>query len=621
MHLAAAVLGALLSQAAASTGPTVLVVEDFDHPRLHRSRLEAEWGAINQERMRLDFSHEVRDGDSGYALRVHFFDARPDRPGGFWFSAAGRSDDDRTSLDLGPFDELRFRTRGAGPDATPIRIRVELVGAREGNGTAPVAAWTREIAGGTEWRTHRIPLRELPFRRIKTIRFGLGEAGDPASGAFFVDRIECVRTDRPAFDWKAASDDDLLNYIELHTYRSFERYSDPVTGHAFDRSCYSDVSSVAASGFALAGHAIAASRGWIAKAEGADRVRRLLRTLAGSADRLSRNGVYYHFVDSATSIPKPGSEVSIIDTALLLCGVYVARASFAGDVEIVELADRIIRGVDWRWFYDASKGQFYMAWSPERRPGYEFPDPAGGGYFCGSPRTPVHWGVYTDEVALISILAAASPTRPVPDDAFHSVDMTRRDYKGIAMANSYNGSLFTYLFGSCFLDTRSFGASRSDFNWYLNSAQAIAANHRFAADQRLPPWAFGISACEGPDGKYRNYGAPPSTVAHEFDGTLAVYGIVGSLLHRREETLKAIRELFALNLFQEGSGFADAFNPLQVDPKSAQPWVNWTGFGIDQGSILLILENARTGFAWKQFEADPVIGRTLTALFPKRERR
>ena len=562
----------------------------------------------------------IRDS-SGYALRVDFFDARPDRPGGFWFSAAGRSDDDRMSLDLTPFDELRFRIRGAGPDAKPLRLRVELVGAREGNGTAPAASWIREIAGGTEWRTHRIPLGELPFRRAKTFRFAVGTAGDPPAGAFFIDRIELARSDRPAFDWKTASDDDLLNYIQLHTYRYFERYADPVTGHAFDRSCYGDVSSIAASGFALAGHAIAASRGWIANAEGADRVRRLLRTLAGSSDRLSRNGVFYHFVDSATSTPKPGSEVSLIDTALLLCGIYIARASFAADVEIAELSDRLIKAVDWRWFYDASKGLFYMAWSPDRRAGYEFADPAGGGYFCGSPSTPVHWGVYTDEVALMSILAAASPTRSVTVETFHSVDMTRRDYKGIAMANSYNGSLFTYLFGSCFLDTRSFGASRSDFNWYLNSTQAIAANHRFAVDQRLPPWAFGISACEGPDGKYRNYGAPPSTVAPEFDGTLAIYGIVGSLLHRREETLKAIRELFALNLFQEGSGFADAFNPLQVDPKSARPWVNWTGFGIDQGSILLILENARTGFAWKQVEADPVIGRTLTALFPKRERR
>ena len=102
---------------------------------------------------------------------------------------------------------------------------------------------------------------------------------------------------------------------------------------------------------------------------------------------------------------------------------------------------------------------------------------------------------------------------------------------------------------------------------------------------------------------------------------MQLYTVRSVLPQKPEETLKAIRELFALDLFQESGGFADAFNPLKVDPKSQLPWVNWTGFGIDQGSILLILENARTGFAWKQFESDAVIDRTLTTLFPKREKR
>jgi hypothetical protein len=611
----------------APDGPSVLVVENFDHPRLHRSRLEAEWGAVNEELVRLEFSHDVRHGPSGYALKVQYA-ARPGSPAGFWFSAAGRADDRRLSLDLGGYDELRFRTRGVAAGSVGYRLRVDLVGARTGSeGAAPVATWVEEIGGGTEWDLHRIPLDprrwtgSSSFARAKTLRFLLTAPENPPEGGFFIDSIEFVRSDRTPFDWRKASDDELLNYIQRHTYRFFERYADPETGHAFDRSCYADVSSIAASGFGLAGHAIAASRGWITRAEGADRVRRLLRTLVGAGNRIARNGVFYHFVDSSTSLPKADSEISIIDTALLISGVYVARSYFVGDREIADLSDRLIRGVDWRWFFDAPRGLFYMAWSPVRRPGYEHPDPVGGGYFCGSERNAVHWGVYSDEVGLISILAAASPTHPVPITAFHSVDMTRRDYRGLQMANSYNGSLFTYFFGSCYLDTRSFGASSSDFNWYLNSSRAITANHLFAAEQRLPSWAFGISACEGPDGKYHNYGAPPSTVAPEFDGTLAIYGIVGSMLHRREETMKAIRELFALNLFQEGGGFADAFNPLQVDPKSDLPWVNWTGFGIDQGSILLILENARTGFAWKQFESDAVIDRTLTALFPKREKR
>ncbi|HVE38691.1 MAG TPA: glucoamylase family protein [Planctomycetota bacterium] len=620
----------LLSQvviAPPSGGPSTLVVEDFDHPRLHRSRLEAEWGSVNEESMRLDFSSEVRYGASGYALKVHYA-ARAGSPAGFWFSTAGRADDPRLSLDLGPFDELRFRTRGSADGSPGYRLRIDLVGTpAAADAAAPVASWIEEIGGGTTWDLHRIPLDlrrwvgGAKFSRVKTLRFLLATPENPAEGTFYIDGIELARKESLPFDWKSASDDDLMNYIQRNTYRFFERYADPDTGHAFDRSCYADVSSIAASGFGLAGHAIAASHGWISRAEGAERVRRLLRTLAGAGNRVSRNGVFFHFLDSATSQPKQDSEISIIDTALLISGVYVARSYFAGDREIAELADRLIRDVNWSWFYDSKRGLFYMAWSPVRRSGYEYPDPIGGGFFCGSERNPVHWGVYSDEVGLISILAAASPTHPVPITAFHSVDMTRRDYQGIQMANSYNGSLFTYLFGSCYLNTRAFGASSSDFNWYLNTSQAITANHRFALAQRLPPWAFGISACEGPDGKYHNYGAPPSTVTPDFDGTLAVYGIVGSILHRREETLKAIRELFALNLFQESGGFADAFNPLQVDPKSDLPWVNWTGFGIDQGSILLILENARTGFAWKQFESDAVIDRTLTALFPKREKR
>jgi hypothetical protein len=611
----------------AGGGPSTLVIEDFDHPRLHRSRLEAEWGSVNEERMRLDFSSDVRYGASGYALKVHY-DARPGSPAGFWFSAAGGADDLRLSLDLSPFDELRFRTRGSGAGSPGYRLRIDLVGIPAASGrAAPLGSFTEEIRGGTEWDLHRIPLDprrwsgKPDFSRVKILRFLLSTPENPAEGIFFIDRIELARKDPVLFDWKSASDDDLMNYIERHTYRFFERYADPDTGHAFDRSCYADVSSIAASGFGLAGHAIAASRGWITRAEGAGRVRKLLRTLVSTGERIAHNGMFFHFLDAATSRPKEHSEISIIDTALLISGVYVARTYFAGDAEIAQLSERLIRDVNWSWFYDAKRGLFYMAWSPVQSSGYEYPDPVGGGFFCGSERTPVHWGVYSDEVGLISILAAASPTHPVPITAFHSVDMTRRDYQGIQMANSYNGSLFTYLFGSCYLNTRSFGASSSDFNWYLNTSQAITANHRFALAQRLPPWAFGISACEGPDGKYHNYGAPPSTVTPDFDGTLAVYGIVGSILHRREETLRAIRELFALNLFQESGGFADAFNPLQVDPRSELPWVNWTGFGIDQGSILLILENARTGFAWKQFESDAVIDRTLSALFPKREKR
>lgn len=586
---------------------------------------------LNEEQMQLEFSSDVRCGSTGYGLKIHY-QAAPDRPAGIWFSAAGRSDDPRRTLDLRQFDELRFSTRGTPTGPNGYRLRIQLAGLPVlPSGKVPVAEWTEVVEGGLNWQLHRIPLdphrwrpadsaQILSFAKVKILRFVLSTPENPTEGEFYLDNLEYTFKSPSRFDWKTASDDDLMNYIEYHTYGFFERYSDPETGYALDRSCYADVSSIAACGFALSGHSIAASRGWIPVQVGACRVRQILRALADAKDRAARRGVFYHFINAATSLPERDAEISIIDTALLISGVYVARSYFSSDRDIVELCDCLIRGVDWNWFYDHARGLFYMAWSPTRRPGYEYPDPQGFGFFCGGDHDPIHWGVYTDEVELISILAAASPTHAVPISTFHAIDMTRRDYKGIQVTNSYNGSLFTYLFGSCYLNTRSFGATSGEFNWYLNSGLAITANHTFAVEQRLPAWAFGISACEGPDGKYHNYGAPPSTVAPDFDGTLAIYGIVGSVIHQREATLRAVRELFSLDLFQEGGGFADAFNPLRIDPKANLPWVNWTSFGIDQGAILVILENARSGFAWKQFESDPMIQHTLTALFPKREK-
>src|SRR5581483_2883997 len=312
--------------------PGRLLIEDFDRPRLHDSRLDAEWGPLNHERMRLEFSPEPRCGAVGYSLKVRYR-AEPGRPGGLWFSGAGPADDGRLTRDLSPYDELLFCSRGSGPDSPSYRLRIDLTGGDPGEPPF-VASWTEATGGGVEWKAHRIPLdprrwsgKSVPsrFSRVKMLRFRIEAPENPPEGEFYLDCIECARQGRTAFDWKRAPDDDLLNYIELHTYRYFEQFADPLTGFAYDRSSQADVSSIAASGFALAGHAIAASRGWISREEGGERVRRLLRTLNSAEGRATHNGLFYHFVDSATSAPKAGSEVSIIDTALLICGASVAR--------------------------------------------------------------------------------------------------------------------------------------------------------------------------------------------------------------------------------------------------------------------------------------------------------
>ncbi|HVR83723.1 MAG TPA: glucoamylase family protein [Planctomycetota bacterium] len=603
-----------------------LLIEDFDRPRPHLTRLESELYLVSGNRLRADYSHLVRYGPTGYSLHVTFdqrAEALPKDEAGLRFSLSGSLGDARQVRNLTPYSELSFQARG-GETPVSCRLRIELRGDAS-------AYWEEEIPPGRDWVRHRIPLdpsrwspiragETLRFDRIKEVDFRLAPAGNPAQGDLYLDGLECLGRERSVFDWKAASDEELIDYVEYHTYQFFEGFADPTTGFTLDRTSSTETSSIAAIGFGLAAHAVAASRGWITPEQGADRVLRILRSLQQGAPRSSKNGFFAHYLRARTGDPDPNSEISIIDTALLLAGVYVARGYFGKDPEIASLSAQLIEAVQWGWFFDAKQKRFYMAWSPTRRPGYEFPDLQGPGFFCGGTDRPIHWGTYTDEVALISILAAASPRQKVAATSFASVDRTARQYGDVTLANSYNGSLFTYFFGSCFLDTRRLGPSADAFNWYDNSTRAIAANRRFAQEQKLPDWAFGITACEGPDGHYHNYGTPPSTVKPDFDGTVALYGMVGSILHSRPEVLRALRSLSALDVFQEGLGFADALNLQQVDPRSLLPWVNWTRFGIDQGAILLILENARTGFASTQFQSNGVIDGVLTSMFPQRTR-
>ena len=603
-----------------------LLIEDFDRPRPHLTRLESELWVPSGDRLRGEYSHLVRHGPKGFALHVAFdqkAEAGPRDPAGLRFSLSGSLDDGRLVRNLTPYAELTFQARG-GKEPGPCRLRIEL------RGGVP-AFWEEDIPPGPDWILHRIPLDParwspvrpgdvVSFERVKEIDFLPAPVGNPSRGDFYLDALECLGHDRTLFDWKGASDEDLIDYVEYHTYQFFEGFADPTTGFTLDRTSSADISSIAAIGFGLAAHAIAASRGWISQEQGAERVLRILRSLRDGAPRSTKNGFFAHFLRARTGDPDPQSEISIIDTGLLISGIYVARAFFGKEAEIAALSSQLIEAVDWGWFFDARQKHFYMAWSPARRPGYEFPDLKGGGFFCGGPDRPVHWGTFTDEVALISILAAASPRQQVAASSFASVDRTVRQYGDVTLSNSYNGSLFTYFYGSCFLDTRRLGASADAFNWYDNTTCAIAANRRFALEQKLPDWAFGITACEGPDGHYHNYGTPPSTVAPEFDGTVALYGMVGSILHSRMEVLKALRTLSSLDVFQEGLGYADALNLREVNPQSLLPWVNWTRFGIDQGAILLILENARTGFASAQFQSNSVIDGVLTSLFPKRIR-
>jgi hypothetical protein len=228
--------------------------------------------------------------------------------------------------------------------------------------------------------------------------------------------------------------------------------------------------------------------------------------------------------------------------------------------------------------------------------------------------------------------------------------------EGKPFVKTYPGSLFTYQFASCWLDTAAIGpdqdpSKRSNpIDYFKNSREAILTTIKYASDNPLKHKSFGcarwgLSACQGPFGSYFPEAAPPASLAKETGcadskgqwhrhslehGTLTPYAAGCSLLHCPEEPIAALWECQRLGMLHPRFGFADAFN-LEIadsvteclnksDPailRYTGPWRNQTGFAVDQGPLLVIIDNyLRDRFVPRTFASHPQIRATLTRLFP-----
>ena len=202
-------------------------------------------------------------------------------------------------------------------------------------------------------------------------------------------------------------DVDLLDDISRRSFRYFWEQASPRTGLVFDRAIslgpaedtgnHGRVASIAATGFGLAAVCIAQDHRWIGHEAARARVATTLRFLAHEAPQ--KHGWFYHYLDAETGERAWHSEVSSIDTALLLAGVLTVRQCLQDDPEIVNLADTIYAGVDFPWMMDGSRSYFSHGWTPE----LEF--------------LPYRWDTYS-ELLILYVLGIGSPTHPIPVDTW-----------------------------------------------------------------------------------------------------------------------------------------------------------------------------------------------------------
>jgi len=391
---------------------------------------------------------------------------------------------------------------------------------------------------------------------------------------------------QPARVPSAASDDALLEEIERTAFDFFWNEASPTTGQVKDRTLAAGndthtIASIAATGFGLSGLCIAAERGYRAKKEIAERVRRTLDFLWRSLP--NEHGFFYHFIDMNSGERHWKCEISSIDTSLLLCGVLTARQYFA-EAEIQDLATKIYERVDWPWMLNGGK-TFSMGWHPEHG-------------FLES-----RWDRYC-ELMMIYLLALGSPTHPVPPETWGAWKRPTVKFGGIEYISGHD-PLFTHQYSQAWFDFR--GKRDAYADYFENSVKATRAHKLFCLSLggEFPDYSdhlWGITSSDSVSG-YQAWGGPPRI--GKLDGSVVPCAAGGSLPFLYADcidVLRTVRERYPKAWGRYG--FTDAFNPLKE-------WYNPDVLGIDQGITMLMAENQRTGFVWKTFMKNPEVQRGM----------
>ena len=363
-------------------------------------------------------------------------------------------------------------------------------------------------------------------------------------------------------------------------------------------------------GFALTSYPVAVERGWISRSQASERTLTTLRFLwlarqgPEAQNVAGYKGFFYHFLDSRTGYRSWDSELSTIDTALLMAGVLTSQSFFngAGETEraIRTLADELYLRVDWAWAHSRRHPDLIsMGWTPEH------------GYIDAD------WEGY-NEAMILYVLALGSPTHPVVSKAWNAWTSTYHWDTSDGFPRVAFGPLFGHQYTHVWVDFRgiqdSYMRSRG-IDYFVNSIRATYANHAYcvANPQRWIGYnsaVWGLTASDGPlrlsptteaNSRFHAYWARGAGSEPRDDGTIAVTAAGGSVPFAPElaiPTLRLFRSRFGDRIYGK-YGFKDAFNLSFVDSTSERDgWFADQYVAIDQGPILLMIENFRTGRIW-----------------------
>jgi len=410
--------------------------------------------------------------------------------------------------------------------------------------------------------------------------FGQGMAVAPFTGL-----LACGKNTPGAQNPRGApfqgTDEQLLDEMQRASFQFFWNETNPNTGQVKDRALLNGkdmrtMASIAATGFGLTALCIADARGFTKTPDITERVRKTLRFLSGTLPNV--HGFFYHFVDMNTGQRWAKSELSSIDTSLLLCGILTARQYFK-DAEIQDLATKIYNRVDWPWMLNGGP-TFSMGWHPE------------------SGFLQARWEHFS-ELMMIYLLGIGSPTNPVSADTWKAWKRPTITYQGLTYISG-NDPIFTHQYSQAWFDFRN--KKDAYANYFENSVTATKAHKLFCLSlkSRFSDYSedlWGISASDYAKG-YTAWGGPSAKgePLGPVDGSVVPCATGGSLPFLFADCMRVLRNIRgtygpkAWGLYS----FVDAFNPLTG-------WYDADVLGIDLGITMVMAENYRTGLMWNTF--------------------
>ena len=435
--------------------------------------------------------------------------------------------------------------------------------------------------------------------------------GDPLSEAL---RLISMADDRgrPGDDGSAGVD---LDWLQRQAFRFFLEEANPQNGLIPDSTRNGAPSSITAVGFGLAAYAVAVERRWMTRADAVARVLATLRFLwdspqGESADATGFRGFFYHFLDMQSGRRAWRSELSTIDTTFLVAGALAAAAYFdrdtRGEREISGLADALYRRVDWRWALNGASTVAH-GWTPE------------GGFLK------YRWEGYSEAILLYA-LGLGSPTHALPPASYEAWTRTYRWKTAHGQEYLYAGPLFIHQLSHVWIDFRGIPDAymrQRGIDYFENSRRATLAQQRYAI--RNPRQfvgygedCWGFTAGDGPgpavrriDGiqrrffGYRARGVPYGPD----DGTISPWAAVASLPFAPEIVLPAIRHFSEEHPDLVSTyGLRCSFNPtFQPSTRSATGWHEQGYVGLEQGPMVLMIENHRSGLLWTVMKRCPYL--------------